>query len=352
MRFSEAVAELARRFDKSNELDKFKDLAKPAVNLAYLDVGKSWRWPQLLTYGSIVALPIVTGTASIVQDSQSVTITGADTAWEGRFFRVQGGENDYRIVNVTGSVVTLDQPIIEASASAAYEIEKRFYPLPTEVREIGPFDQDNNKAIGLDNRGLRSSFPNYDPRIMDIPFSVHGTDKFTDIYSAGDATVTKDSDIVTGNGTAWLANAKPGNIFAFSTEEYRIRRVETDTRMVLYNLIGAAATAQAYKINPDQPMTARLRGTFLTKKVIPFPYIRSVYPLIHNDDRIELSEEAKIAVLSFAEAQLAKSLNKDDWANRLLEAQGRLRVAQEMAAPVNPAYKQFSMLIPRGMGRG
>ena len=351
MKLSEAVSEMGRRFDKSSELDKFQVLAKPAINLAYLDVGKSWRWPQLESSGSVLAIPIVEGTTSIVQDSQTVSIASADTAWKGRFFRVKGGENDYRIVYVSGTTVTLDQPIIEDSGSITYEIEKRFYTLPTEVREIGPFDASSNNVVTLDNRGIRSTFPNYDPRILDIPFHVHGADKFTDVYQTGSATVTKDSDIVTGTLTAWLANAKPGNIFVFSNTEYRIRRVETDTRIVLYNLVGATATGQSYKINPDQPMTVRLRGTFLRKSLIPFNYTRTVYPLVHDDDRIELSEEAKIATLAFAEAHLAKSLGKDDWANRLLEAQGRLRVAQELAKPTNPAFTQFSPLIPRGNGR-
>ncbi len=351
MKFSEAVSELARRFDKAGELDKFKLLAKPSVNIAYLDVGKSWRWPQLETFGSIVAVPIVEGSASIVQDSQAITIVGADPAWKGRFFRVKPGENDYRIVNITGNVVTVDQPIVESSAAVTFQIEKRFYTLPTEVRELGPFDAGRNGTISLDNRGLRSTSPNYDSRILEVPLSVYGTDKYTDVYAAGQAVVTKDSDVVTGTGgTAWLSNVRPGNIFAFSTEEYRVRRVETDSRMVLYNLALGTAT-QSYKIFQDQPLTARLRGTFLQKKIIPFSYIRSVYPMVHDDDRIDLSEEAKIAVLSFSEAQLAKMLNKDDWANRLLEAQNRLSVAQQMASPVHPAYKQLSPFIPRGMGR-
>lgn len=352
MKFSEAVAELARRFDKAGELDKFKALAQPAVNLAYLDVGKSWRWKQLETYGSIVAIPTVETSATVTQDSQSVTVIGADTAWAGRFFRKKGGENEYRILYVSGNVLTLDQPVVEDSGSITCEIEKRFYTLPTEVRDLGPFDAMTKNGVSLDNRGLRSTVPQYDPRLLEIPFHVHGTDKFTDTYSAGSATVTADSSVVTGTGTAWLANVRPGNIFAFSTAEYRVRRVESDTRMVLYNLVAKAAANQPYKIYQDQPLTVRLRGEITKKKVIPFNYIRSVYPMIHDDDRIELSEEAKVAVLGFAEAALAKSLNKDDWANRLLEAQGRLKVAQELAEPVSPAYKQLSPLVPRGMGRG
>ncbi len=350
MKFTEAVKEMARRFDKTGELATFQELAKPAVNLAYLDVGKSWRWKHLETFGSIVAIPIVEVSATIVTGQQSVVIAGASALWKGRFFRKKSGENNYRIVGVDGTTLYLDQPIIEDSGTFDCEIEKRFYTLPTEVRELGSFDADQDKVVSLDNRGIRSTFPNFRPQISDVPFSVHGTDKFTDVYSAGTAASTADSDIVTGVGTAWLANVRAGNAFLFGTIEYRVRRVESDTKMVLYNLIKSPITGP-YKIYQDQPMTVRMRATFMTKKVIPFNYTRSVYPLIHDEDRIELSEEAKIAVLAFAEAYLAKSLNKDDWANRLLEAQGRLNAAQTLASTVNAAFKQFAPAIPGGMGR-
>ena len=355
MKFSEAVLELARRYDKvtDGKVDvKFKDLAKPEINLAYLDVGKSWRWPHLETYGSILAVPVDTGTTTIANNSQSVTITSAISSWKGRFFRKKGGENEYRILNVNGSSLTLDQPIVEDSGSIDYEVEKRFYTLPTECREIMPFDATRNSILNLDNRGLRSSIPNYSSRLLDIPFHVSGVDKFTDDYTTGTATVVKDSEVVTGSGTAWLSNSLPGDIFTIGTSEYRIRRIETDTRIVLYNFSVPDAAAQTYTIKRGEAMTVRLRGEFLKNKVIPFNYIRTVYPLVHDDDRMDLSREAIIAVMALGEAYLSKPLGKDDWANRLIEAQGRLKVAQMLAKPVNAVAPMFGKLIPRGMGRG
>lgn len=350
MKFSDAVAELARRYDKTSADAKFKELAKSEINLAYLDVGKSWRWPHLETYGSILALPIDTGTVTIVQDQSTVTIAGAQSAWRGRFFRKKGGENDYRILNVTGNILTLEHPIIEDSASVEYEIEKRFYTLPPEAREIAPYDAAERNILNSDNRGLRATMPNYSTRIFDVPFHVHGIDKFTDDYT-GTAISTADSAAITGTGLAALSNILPGDIFIFGGVEYRVRRVETDNRWVLYNLVGSAQTA-AFTVKRGEAMTVRLRGQFTKKKAIPFNYTRSVYSMVHDDDRMDLSREAEIAVLAFAEAYLAKPLGKDDWANRLIEAQGRLTAAQALARPVNRAYSQFSPMIPRGMGRG
>src|SRR3990167_1675017 len=227
MTFSEAIKKIAHRYQKitAGKINSdFIDLAKSEVNNAYLDVGKSWRWPHLETYGSIVGEPIVTGSATITNGSQTVTISGALTAWKGWFFRKKDGENSYRIANVTGTTVTLDQPIAESSGSVEFEIEKRFYTLPTEVRELGPYDAHEDTIIRVDNRGFRSTFPNYNPPLLDIPFHVHGSDKYTDDYTTGTATTTAGSDVVTGSGTSWLANVRPGNIFLFQSIEYRVRR--------------------------------------------------------------------------------------------------------------------------------
>lgn len=349
MRLSEAIAEEARRFSKT--VDKaFSDLTKPIVNISYKEVGKSWDWPELDTYGSIVAVPIVEGSVSVTTDSYTVTIAGSSTDWKGRFFRKKGGDNDYRIVFVSGNTVTLDQPIIE-SGTIDYEIEKRFYPIPTEVRNIISFEN-RVYLTSLDNNALRQHLPNYSSGIVDNPFSVHGIDKFTDDYAVGTVSADADSNVITGaSGMLWLANAKPGNIIRFGNVDYRIRRVETDTRIISYNKV-PKTTAVAYTISSDSAKTIRMRGTFTTKKVIPFQYIRSVYDMVHNDDTMDLSEEAQIAVLDFAEAYLASGpLRLDDWAARLIRAQARLVRAQSLAQAVKPAFRMFPLLIPRGLGR-
>lgn len=353
MQFSEAVAEEARRFSKTTDDKKFVALAKPLINLAYLDVGKSWEWPQLLTAGSILAIPIVTGSVGIASGSQTVQITGADATYKGRYFRVQGGSNNYRIMYVSGTTVYLEQPIVEASGTVTFEIEKRYYTLPTEVRRIVSWDKNERSVVSLDNQGLRQNLPNRSSPFSDVPFQIHGVDDFTADYSQGLISTSADnSATVTGDGTqAFLSNAQAGNIITISAQDYRIKRVETDNQLVLYNKIEGKISNLTYTISIDSALTLRPYADFLTKKVISFRYIRGVYDLVNDADRIYLSNEAKLAVLDFAEANIKQSIGADGWENVLAKAQARLESAQANARPINASFKMFAVLVPTGLGR-
>jgi len=352
MTLLEALTQLAKRFVGKTINDEFKKLATSFVNDAYREVGKSWNWKELDTYGSVVAVPIVEGAVTVAAGSFSVSIPGASADWKGRIFRKQGGENDYRIVYVDGTTLYLDQALIESGA-ISYEIEKRFYTLPTEVRVITGFEN-RPYLTSLDNNAMRQHLPNYNSVIVDNPFTVHGADKFTDDYKVGAISVSvSEPYVVTGTGgMEWLKYVRAGNVMRFNNVDYRVRRVEKNDRMVLYN--GAAKTDNAaYVVKQDSAKTIRMRGKFTTDKVIPFQYIRSVYDLIHDDDLIELSEEARLAVIDFADAGIsAGPIKQDDWAARLLRAQARLERAQALSSPTRPAFKQFPPLIPKGAGRG
>lgn len=358
MKFSEATAEEARRFQSASDNEKFLAVAKPLVNLAYLDVGKSWEWPQLLTTGSVLAIPKVTGTCAIVQDQQTVQVTGATIAFKGRFFRPTGGANDYRILYVDTTTptptLTLDQPIIEASATVTFEIFKRYYTMPTEVRRIMAWDKNERQVVTLDQQGLRQNLPDRTTPLSDTPFQIHGIDDFTDDYTTGSiSTAGADSSVIIGSGTAWLSNAAPGNILNVGgTQDYRIKRVETDTRIVLYNKIKEVLpAATTYTISVDSALTLRPYAEFSTKKVIRLNYIRSVFDMVHDDDRIILSNEAKLCVLDFAQAYIKEALGQNGWETVLLKAQARLEAAQAASLPVRASFKMFPPLVPRGMGR-
>lgn len=361
MDLKEALAIQAGRFNKKSGDTDFTDIATPLINLGYLDVGKSWPWTQLKTDGSILAIPIYsTGTAALVLGSFTVTIAGGTltAAMKGRFFRKKGGSNNYRIVNVDTSAgtLTLDQAIVETSESAAeYEIEKRFYTAPTEVRQIISWDRAGGDTLGLDNRAFREVYPSGSSRnspLVDVPFEVHGTDEFTDDYTEGTVAVTANSAVVTGTGNMeWLTYAKPGNIMRFSDVNYRVRRVEGNKRIVLYNKVEEAIDSITYAIKVDNALTLRPFGTFTENRVIRFHYIRSVFDLIHDDDTIELSREAGLAVHDFADAYITEALGKDGWQGKLLKAQARLQRAQQLADPVKSAFRMFAPLIPRGNGR-
>jgi hypothetical protein len=168
MRFSDAIAEEARRFKQGTGEDpdeKFLSVVRPCINLAITDVADSWRWKHLEKTGSMVAIPTyTTGTANITQDSNSITLVspaaGSDD-FVGRFWSKKSGGNAYRILSRSGNTLVLDQPIIEASENnVEFQIEKRFYTMPTEVREILGWDAGLDRVFGLDQRGLRNTVPN------------------------------------------------------------------------------------------------------------------------------------------------------------------------------------------------
>lgn len=351
MKLSASIKELASRFDKDEFDTKFRDLAILKYNLGYFEVGKSWDWKELETYGSIVAIPNVEGTVAISNGSRTVTIAGASTDWEGRFFRQQDGENLYRITDVTGNVLTLDQDLIEASGTIDYEIIKIFYSIPSEARRIIEFENIRQRIVNRDHAGLRQSFVDYNSVLRDIPFDISGTDQIVSDYTTGSLLATAGSATFTGTGTAWLDNVVAGDIVNFGNQDYTIKRVETDGSIISYNR-ALSDNNGSYTISRVNAKTARMRTTFTSQRVIPFTYVRHTHDLVHGDDRSELNRDAHLAVLDFAEAYIAEALPLAGWATKLQKAELTLKKAQASNDPIRSAYKNLPPVIPAGMGRG
>lgn len=351
MKLNAAIKELASRFGKDEFDDKFRALAIPKYNLAHFEVGKSWDWKELETFGSIVAVTNVEGTVAITNGARTVTIAGSDPAWKGRFFSEQEGGNIYRIVDVTGNVLTFDQDIIEGTGTISYRISKIFYTVPSEARRIIEFDRLSKVITSRDHSGLRQSFLDYNSNIRDIPLEISGKDDFAVDYSTGTLAATAGSTTFTGTGTAWLDNVQSGDIVNFGNQDYTVRRVETDLKIISYNK-AASDNDGSYTISKSNAKTARLRTTFTTARVIPFTYIRYVHNLVNGEDQSELNRDADLAVLDFAEAYIAEALPLTGWSVKLQKAQLRLQAAQAKSDPLRSAFKHLPPLIPQGNGRG
>ncbi len=350
MTLEEALTELADRQKTKARTAEFDLLATRKFNLAHFEVGKSWDWASLETYGSLTVIPIVESTAVLTTGSQSVPMTDAVAAWKGRFFRVKGGDNLYRIVSVTaGASIVLDQPVIE-SGSQEVEIDKRFYTLPPEVRMVIGFENLSDSLVSMDNEGLRQTLRDYKNPFRQHPFSVNGTDKFLDDYTTGNLTSTVGSNVFTGSGTSWLSEALSGDIVSFGQNTYRVRRVESDTRIISYNKANTKNEG-AYTLIHDAPLTARIRGEFNEQRVVPFTYIRQVFDLVNKQDRTELTKDADLAILDFADAYMSEQAGTEGWETKLLLAQGRLERAQQLAKPIRSAFRQFAPVVAPGYGR-
>ena len=73
-------------------------------------------------------------------------------------------------------------------------------------------------------------------------------------YKSGTVTVTNNSKVVTGTGTAWVQGASVGEAF-FGPDQriYEIEAINSSTSLTLtYNYAGATAGGQAYSIVPTQ----------------------------------------------------------------------------------------------------
>ena len=80
--------------------------------------------------------------------------------------------------------------------------------------------------------------------------------------NAGTATVAANGTVVTGQGTSWLTNVRPGDMFGtHKGAGVRIAAVNSNTSLTLaYPWLGGAQTASAYEIGIT-PDTARMQET-------------------------------------------------------------------------------------------
>ena len=297
MLYIDGLTELASRYSKTITDADFKNLAKKKLNLGYREVAKSWDWSSLKRYGSLIAVPNVTGTATVTTDSYSVSIAGITltTDFLGRYFQLTGKNNVYRIVNcdISAGTIVLDQPITESSGSYACEITKRFYRLPTEVRKVIGFSGGTGKrTINPVHSGIGDYDERYENPFQDQPFDIFGSDIFVS-YTVGSTTIvaTADNREITGVGTSWLSLVQPGNIITFGNNNYRVAYVKSDTSLVLINNVIGNYNG-TYKFSYDISKMVELRISATERSVIPYRYIKSVYELVNeNYDRTELDGE-------------------------------------------------------------
>lgn len=103
------------------------------------------------------------------------------------------------------------------------------------------------------------------------------------LYNTGTVAVTNGSAVVTGTGTAWLANAAPGKTFqAPNGVRYTISTVDSDTQITLTATYGGTtASGQGYNIFTASTVPAQIqseivsyeiRGSHLVSGQIPFNF--------------------------------------------------------------------------------
>lgn len=335
--------------------DAARAILRDKVNLIYKEVGNitNVNWETLKRTGEIVTVPnYTTGTCTITNGSRTVTFAGATltSAMAGRYFKPQTSNNWYLIVAVPdASTLVLRSAIIESSGtSLTYNIWKRYYYLPSEVRKLinfGSWISGGELVERTENKLLKGGT---DVSLVGDPgeFVLFGTDTFASSYTTGTVTIATNSNTLTGVGTTWLANVEPGDRVRINTQRLRVKRVESDTSIVLLNYANSAVTGATYAIEKDSNIGFQLYYNPNQAIIIPYTYVKRVYDMVNDDyDRPELPEEFDIAILDGAEAMRLKDLDDARWINQLAVYASRVTDLKATRFASSPRYRQMSPKI-------
>lgn len=358
MNFGRLVDNLCDRFTIARN-DASRVALKDKVNLIYKEIGNisnvNWEW--LRRSGEIVTIPNYTdGTCTISQDSRTVTFVGAviTASMLGRYFQPSGSAYWYKIIKIVdSSTIRLLSPIAEGSqAGISYKIWKRVYYFPSEVRKILSVE---SWLTGLDleekTRAQIQSCQLISTTGEPEEFSLYGIDSVATEYSEGTISLTENSNIATGTGTAWLDNIGPGDVILTSGgQQLRVKTVDSDTTLILLNYATSTAEQNTYTARRELNLGIQFNFNPNKRIVLPYTYQKRVYDMVNDEyDRPELPEEFDIALLDGAEAMRLKELDDKRWVSQITVYAARVTDIKANRFPSQPKVRQFS---PRIKSRG
>lgn len=331
-----------------------RGIAARYINRAYKWIYSSHHWEWRFKTGQTTLIPnYTTGTCTVTgfdgtNDAAARTVTfsvSLPSNIQGRYFKPNGENSWHKIQYISGLTVYLETPILRSSAGGlTFNIWKRIYYLSGEVAAIMDFGRWDNRFGRLEYK----SFSNLVDRVVDVSddgtpdtFSPFGVDNYEPVYSTGTIQIDKDTNLAIGTGTAWLGNVLPGDEVTEGDKVYTVKRVETDTRIILVNYApNATPAATEYKIKRNLSVGFQFYPNKIdTYMTIPFYYQDRVFDMVHEDkDRTNLPDDFDDAILTRAEFKLKKDKSYSDWP----------LVAQLFSSELDGLKRDFRVAKPRG----
>lgn len=361
MNLSKLVIEWGDRFKNTDlSIDSNRQLAIRKINEGWKRVYNAYFWEYRKKVGELVIPPMyTTGTVTVTQfdgtnESAARTVTFSTPLTDshiGRFFQVEGSSNWHRILGISGSNAYLESPVVDVNGSGkTFKVWKRFNYLYSEVDTLLEF----GKWYPVQSLSYKSPSTTFDLNESEInAYSEFGADNFITPYSTGSVSIAVDSNIMIGDGTAWLGNVTPGDIVEIGENEFRVRRVETDTKIVLYNYSPSAVESGAtYKISKDNPIGFEFYNPDTTYMVLPYSYICKGFNMVHETlDRPGLPEQFDNVIVDYAEALRVPDNDDPKWISKIQVAQSKLDGLKAKHRVVMPPFQQFKTRIPARITR-
>lgn len=352
-----------QNFDASKVPDR--TTAKYYLNQSAKWIYESWNWEQRKKISEFTQIPnYATGTCTVTKfdgtnESASRTVT-FDTVLPsglaGRFFQPFNESAWHRILFTSGSTAYLQSPVLTASGSGmAFKIWKKIYYLPSavdSVLKIGKFDGIGELTYH-DEQALQDMVIDFTQDGTPSDYSPLGDDDFWQPYIAGTIVIFQDTNLVAGTGTNWVGNVYTGDILQISNVNYHIKRVETDTQIILHNYLSqAVAQGTQYKILKDVTTGIQLLPNENNFRTIPYVYLDKQYDMVHEKlERPKLPDRFDEAILTRAEMMILKDKDNSKWqlVSQLLENQ--LDLLKKRKSVVQTRYNRFAPVTSNMPGR-
>lgn len=357
MLLKEFIQELGDRLDVKNIDDgTVRSILARKINEGMKEVGRAHDWDQLKIHGSFNTVGNYTsGTVTITNGSN--VVTGANTVWTsamvGRYFQSASGSNWYRIIAVNSNTqIVLETAIVESTGTpSSYAIWKRFYYLPSNLRKVKIFGRwlSGQRIEQISENSLIDR--KVDQSIIGEPCEAidSGVEPFESSYAAGTGSLTKDSNVMTGTGTAWLGNVFPGERIVLGGRTFRVKRIESDTSIVMLNYSTSTLTGQTYTIEKDNSIGFQLYPSPDKGYVIPYIGYARVFDMVNEDkDRPPFPEDFDGAILDGAEASRMRDLDDAKWIQKQAEFKGRVI---DLKAMMKTSKQRVMQLSPNILSR-
>lgn len=359
MFYKEFINRLGGRVGVQNLDDKtIRSYLGGKINDSMKEISRIYDWEHLKKISELRTVANVVGNVTATKDSRVVTGSGFTSAMVGRYIKPLGSSNWYKILAVpSGTTLTLFSPFIEDSVSGVTStIWKRFYYLHSEVRKLWEFDKwvVNGEIQPRSNYYRKDSIVDISATGEPEDFSVYGVDPLENSYSAGTITLTKDLRTVTGIGTAWLNNVEAGEILTVGNDVYRVKRIESDTSIVLYNFAVSTVISpgKSYTIERDNPFGIQFTPSPNKVYLFPYTYFARVYDMVNEDkDRPPMPEDFDMAILDGAEAAWMRDKDDAKWERKQSEYIGRVKDLKARGFAAKPKHTQLKPDIENRGGR-
>lgn len=333
------------------------------MNLALKELYLAHPWPYRKRTGNLLLIPnYKTGTCAVTQftganesAARTVVFSGAalTAQMQGRFLQVEGSSHWHRIVNdPSAGTAYLDAPItdIESAGGLTFKIWKRFYYIKSDAVSVLGFRKTSGGRIDFKaSQILEREVSNIESDGIPYNFSDYGVDQYVAVYGAGTTiSIPANSAVVTGVGSEFLLNVDSGDILTVDTVDYRVLRVESDTRLILHNYNGDTPISGAsYEVKKDNPLGYQFYYSGDDYMVVSYDYLARAYDMINeNEERPPMPEDFDKAILSRAESLYLKDKKDPNWTAVLQLYAAELDGKKISNEPALPAFHTFSPSIP------